>query len=57
MIVNKESCHNKESEINGYLLAPCVSEESDPVSYWKKKSLTYPLLGRIAAKYLQQPLH
>ena len=52
MVVNKESCHNIESEINDYLLAPCLSEESDPLSYWKEKRLTYALLGRIATKYL-----
>ena len=52
MVVNKESCHNIESEINGYLLAPCLNEENYPLSYWKKKRLTYPILGRIAAKYL-----
>ena len=55
MVVNEESCHNIESEINDYLLVPCLSKETDPLSYWKEKSLTYPLLGRIATKYLSIP--
>ena len=55
MVVNEESCHNIESEINDYLLALCLSKESDPLSYWKEKRPSFPLLGRIAAKYLSIP--
>ena len=37
MVINEESCHNIETEINDYLFAQCISEEIDPLSYLMEK--------------------
>ena len=42
------------TEVNKYLNLPCITEEENPLDYWKKKD-TFPVLSSLACKYLCIP--
>ncbi|KAG7167314.1 AC9 transposase-like 4 [Homarus americanus] len=41
-----------ETEVSLYLNQPCLQEDGDPLGYWKAKQPEFPVLTRLAAKYL-----
>ena len=43
------------TEVNKYLNLPCISEEENPLDYWKKEKDTFPVLSSLACKYLCIP--
>ncbi|KAG7169436.1 Zinc finger BED domain-containing protein 4-like 10 [Homarus americanus] len=44
-----------ETEASLYLNQPCLQEDGDPLGNWKAKQPEFPVLARLAAKYLAIP--
>ena len=51
----QNSSNDINHEIDSYFSEPCISEDSDPLEYWKSKNSTFPKLANIACQYLQIP--
>ena len=43
------------TEVNKYLNLPCITEEENPLDYWKEEKDTFPVLSSLACKYLCIP--
>ena len=43
------------NELEAYLAEPCSGMESDPMDYWKVSSDRFPVLSKLASKYLSIP--
>lgn len=41
-----------DAELNSYLLAPVITGESDALAWWKIHTVNFPILSRLARKYL-----
>ncbi|KAG0699580.1 Zinc finger BED domain-containing protein 4 [Chionoecetes opilio] len=55
-LVNRSSAPRPApSEVSLYLTQPCLQEDCDPLGYWKAKQPEFPVLTRLAAKYLAMP--
>ncbi|XP_042213373.1 zinc finger BED domain-containing protein 4-like isoform X2 [Homarus americanus] len=57
-LVNRSSTPRptpSETEVSLYLNQPCLQEDGDPLGYWKAKQPEFPVLARLAAKYLAIP--
>ncbi|KAL3084431.1 hypothetical protein niasHT_035233 [Heterodera trifolii] len=55
---NKENAvitNDIEDEFNKYLVAGCGDSRDDPVAAWRKMATKFPLLSKIARKYLSAP--
>lgn len=44
-----------ETEIREYLETPCTSGDSNPLEFWKGHEPSYPILSRLAKRYLSVP--
>ncbi|KAK6485750.1 zinc finger BED domain-containing protein 1-like [Huso huso] len=44
-----------EAELNSYLLAPSIDSEADQLAWWKVHQISFPLLSKLARKYLCIP--
>ncbi|KAG7173680.1 Zinc finger BED domain-containing protein 4-like 8 [Homarus americanus] len=44
-----------ETEVSLCLNQPCLQEDGDPLGYWRAKQPEFPVLTRLAAKYLAIP--
>ena len=52
---SSESYSSAEVNVEKYLKEPNQPRESSPVTYWKEKMVLYPILGKLATKYLSIP--
>ena len=43
------------TEVTRYLNLPCISEDENPLDYWKKENDNFPVLSTLACKYLCIP--
>ena len=53
--MNTEGSHTTEAEVTDYLCKPCLSEDCDPLEFWKEQRHTYPTLQKLAKQYLSIP--
>lgn len=44
-----------DAELNSYLMVPVITGESDPLAWWKIHTVNFPILSRLARKYLCVP--
>ena len=52
---SSESYSSAEVNVEKYLKEPNQPRESSPITYWKEKKIMYPILGKLASKYLSIP--
>ena len=45
-----------EHEVENYLNSAAVSQDCNPLEYWKVNQLSYPMLSSLAKKYLSVPV-
>ena len=43
------------AELNSYLTLPKLDEEEDPLAFWKERRVNFPMLSKLARKYLCIP--
>jgi len=46
---------DKQLQVDEYFSASCVSEDDDPLTFWKLNQQKYPELAKLATQYLQFP--
>ena len=51
-----ESLCTAEVQIESYLKEPNQPRHSNPIMYWQEKKIFYPVLAKLAAKYLSVPV-
>uniref|UniRef100_A0A667YW07 BED-type domain-containing protein n=1 Tax=Myripristis murdjan TaxID=586833 RepID=A0A667YW07_9TELE len=51
----EEQEENSESELEQYLSLPAIPLEADPLEWWKKHEQQYPIMSRLARKFLCIP--
>ena len=54
LVVNTEEQQRQQAtkEVDDYLSASRLDFEEDPLLWWKRQPLNFPILGRVAQKYL-----
>jgi len=50
-----QSLSSAEVKIESYLQEPNQPRKSNPLDYWKEKQVLYPILAKLAVKYLSIP--
>ena len=51
----KECSDGLISEVNEYLSGGTINEDDDPLSFWSHNRHRYPVLSKLACRYLQTP--
>ena len=44
--------NHTESEVTQYLSVQCIPADTDPLQYWKIHQTEFPILSKLACKYL-----